>query len=361
MNRKTFEKTQGHTVHNILQVQNYGSDIKTHFKILSPVQVTVESCTGLTPDDTYTVLMLSPSGSFYRAQKLDEWFRATNARSQHRHDYFELLLVLQGEVIQQIEGQDYLYRAGTCCLINRNIMHAERFIGSAEICFIGLSLDFTKSLLNDQAFLLFEQEHSLRENPVLKFMQANLADEITKEYQDLFPSHGNTSSAEELTELVDALLNIMIKPTSGATYRIKGVLCELLDYLQNEFYATPVRLSSSADNLLFLRIRRLLEDTDGRLPRAELAATLHYNGSYLNEIVQRHTGMCLFDYGMTFCFAKAEHLLLESDLSVSEIAVQLKFSNRTHFYTLFREKYGMTPQEWRKRQKQTASIELSKT
>lgn len=348
MDIHAIEKTQGHTIHNILQVQNYGSNIETYFKILSPVQITVESCTGLAADDTYTVLMLSPSGSFYRAQKLNDWFYATNARSPHRHDYFELLLVLQGEVIQQIEGQDYLYRAGTCCLINRNIMHAERFIGKAEICFIGLSVELIKSLLNAQTSLLFEQERSLQENPILKFMQANLADEVIKEYQDLFPSHGNTSSAEILTERVDALLNIMIKPAAGATYYVKGELCELLAYLQKEFYATPVRLSSSADNLLFLRIRRLFEDTHGRLSRAELAAKLHYNGSYLNDIVQRYTGLCLFDYGMTFCFKRTEYLLLNTDLSVSEIAMQLKFTNRTHFYKLFREKYGMTPREWRK-------------
>ena len=95
----------------------------------------------------------------------------------------------------------------------------------------------------------------------------------------------------------------------------------------------------------------MLEDTDGRLPRSELARLLNYNGSYLNSIVQRRTGLCLFDYGMTFCFQKAERLLRETTLSVSEIALQLKFTNRTHFYELFRQKYGMTPQQWRKMQK----------
>ena len=112
-----------------------------------------------------------------------------------------------------------------------------------------------------------------------------------------------------------------------------------------------VHLSSSPESLLFLRISRLLEDTDGRLPRSELARLLNYNGSYLNSIVQRRTGLCLFDYGMTFCFQKAERLLRETTLSVSEIALQLKFTNRTHFYELFRQKYGMTPQQWRKMQK----------
>ena len=147
------------------------------------------------------------------------------------------------------------------------------------------------------------------------------------------------------------MTHILHEPSAAATYYLKGALCELFDFLSSGFYVTPVHLSSSPESLLFLRISRLLEDTDGRLPRSELARLLNYNGSYLNSIVQRRTGLCLFDYGMTFCFQKAERLLRETTLSVSEIALQLKFTNRTRFYELFRQKYGTTPQQWRKMQK----------
>ena len=58
--------------------------------------------------------------------------------------------------------------------------------------------------------------------------------------------------------------------------------------------------------------------------------------------------MCLFDYGMTFCLKKAEDYLANTKEPVSDIAARLGFSNRTHFYTLFKKKYGMTPNEYRK-------------
>ena len=98
------------------------------------------------------------------------------------------------------------------------------------------------------------------------------------------------------------MTHILHEPSAAATYYLKGALCELFDFLSSGFYVTPVHLSSSPESLLFLRISRLLEDTDGRLPRSELARLLNYNGSYLNSIVQRRTGLCLFDYGTTFCF-----------------------------------------------------------
>ena len=264
---------------------------------------------------------------------------------------FELMLVLEGEVIQQIEEKEYPYRAGTCCLVNRSILHNERFTGPAKLCFIGLSVDFVRSLTESASLQLFEAERHLPENPILQFMLANLGQDLRKEYQDLFPTPENTDSLQALTALIARMTHILHEPSAAATYYLKGALCELFDFLSSGFYVTPVHLSSSPESLLFLRISRLLEDTDGRLPRSELARLLNYNGSYLNSIVQRRTGLCLFDYGMTFCFQKAERLLRETTLSVSEIALQLKFTNRTHFYELFRQKYGMTPQQWRKMQK----------
>ena len=193
-------------------------------------------------------------------------------------------------------------------------------------------------------------EKDLQDTPADVWL-ANLGQDLRKEYQDLFPTPENTDSVQTLATLIARMTHILHEPSTAATYYLKGALCELFDFLSSGFYVTPVHLSSSPESLLFLRISRLLEDTDGRLPRSELARLLNYNGSYLNSIVQRRTGLCLFDYGMTFCFQKAERLLRETTLSVSEIALQLKFTNRTHFYELFRQKYGMTPQQWRKMQK----------
>lgn len=332
----------------ILAIESQNGDPSTLFKIMAPVQITIESCTGLTEQDSYSIQMYSSTGCWKHHNRLDAMFRSFNARPPHRHDYFEFLFVLEGELIQKIENKEYLYRAGTCCLINRSILHAEHFIGPARICFVGLSVDLIRELLEESPHQLFDPARHLEENPVIRFMIANMGTDVRKEYQDLFPVPDNKASAETVSDLIEKMADIFLSPGAASSYYLKGLLCELFHYLRSGFYATPVYLSASPENLLFLRISRLLEDTNGRLPRNELSRILSYNGSYLNAIVQRHTGMCLFDYGMTFCFKRAEQLLRDTDLSVSEIATQLHFSNRTHFYTLFRKRYGMTPQEWRK-------------
>lgn len=173
---------------NILEVENRGSQLSTFYKIMSPVQITLESCTGLGETDQYSIQMFSPNGCWLHENSMDALFRALSSRPLHRHDYFELMLVLEGEVIQQIEEKEYPYRAGTCCLVNRSILHNERFIGPAKLCFIGLSVDFVRSLTESAPLQLFEAERHLPENPVLQFMLANLGQDLRKEYQDLFPT-----------------------------------------------------------------------------------------------------------------------------------------------------------------------------
>lgn len=83
------------------------------------------------------------------------------------------------------------------------------------------------------------------------------------------------------------------------------------------------------------------------MSRSELERLLNYSGDYLNRIVNKYAGMCLYDYGMTFCLKKAAKYLTETNESIGAIANRLQFTNRTHFYSLFKEKYGVTPKEYR--------------
>ena len=99
--------------------------------------------------------------------------------------------------------------------------------------------------------------------------------------------------------------------------------------------------------MIFARISHLIEERNGRVTRNELARQLNYSGDYINRIVNKFTGLCLFDYSMNFCMKKAADELVHSEKTIGEIANGLHFSNRTHFYKLFKEKYGVTPKEFR--------------
>ena len=78
-----------------------------------------------------------------------------------------------------------------------------------------------------------------------------------------------------------------------------------------------------------------------------MSEILNYNGTYLGKIVKKYTGQSLFDYSMNFTMEYAAKLLRETKKSVSEIASELKFNNRTHFYKIFNSYYEVTPKAYR--------------
>ena len=145
------------------------------------------------------------------------------------------------------------------------------------------------------------------------------------------------------------MIQTLLYPDFGASYQIKGLLCAFLAYLSSPqyYHCTNIRLDTNSDFLLFSRITHLFEESNGRMSRAELERLLNYSGDYLNRIVNKYVGMCLYDYGMTFCLKKAAKYLSETNESIGSIAAKLQFTNRTHFYSLFKEKYGVTPKEYR--------------
>lgn len=338
-----------HTVEDIIQGHNLGSTINSYLKILAPLQFTLETCSGIDTDDYINILMASPSKTYsYHFQNGAE-IQQFNTKTPHLHDFYELLIVLDGEIHQQIEHTDFVFHSGSCCLMNRNIVHKEIFHSKATLLFIGLSEELVKSLVEEEQNAYFPEIERPAANPILKFMMDNLSKTDTKEYLDFLPGINNKDWYRILHDLADHILQAILFPKMGSTYIMKGMILELFGYLSDpeQFHITPVHVTSDTDFLLFSHVSHLMEDTNGRITRSELEHTLNYSGNYINTIVKKYTGLCLFDYSMTFCMKKAAHMLTTSTISIMEIMEELNFTNTTHFYKCFKKQYHMTPKQYR--------------
>lgn len=119
------------------------------YQIKTPFQITFMSSNGSSAQDFLSITTLSGSHSCHYQQKLSDHHAQYSNRELHIHDYFELLVVLEGTVHQMIEDKEYLYTPGSCCLINRSLYHLEDYSGPARVLFIGFSVDFIKELFED--------------------------------------------------------------------------------------------------------------------------------------------------------------------------------------------------------------------
>ena len=87
----------------------------------------------------------------------------------------------------------------------------------------------------------------------------------------------------------------------------------------------------------------------GRITTASIDNLNFKAGAYLNDICKKHSGLSLYNFGMTYCIKEAARLLSESSYTVSEVEAYLGFTNSTQFYKEFKKAYGMTPAKYKRR------------
>ena len=110
--------------------------------------------------------------------------------------------------------------------------------------------------------------------------------------------------------------------------------------------------SLTPSQLLYRKACDLMQEqklyTDSSLNREKLARILGTNYLYLSDAIRDCSGMTVGDFLDDHRIVYAAGLLVATDEPVGIISDLSGFSSRSHFNTLFREKFKMTPTEYRK-------------
>jgi len=231
-------------------------------------------------------------------------------------------------------------------------MHAEEYNTDFEIVFLQISTDLMKRIYSDLTLNFFDIEKISSDSDMNEFLSKNLGSDSDtgKAYVDFIPKGSNDEIANTLHQYFDKITRETMMPQVGSTVNVLNLLKQLFLFMSisGNFSTIPVQIGSTAETMLFDQIMTAMTETDGRISRSQLSEKLNYSGVYLNEICKKYTGKSLFDYGMTFCMKKAASLLTGSNDNIGDISAYLGFTNRTHFYKVFKEQYGMTPAEYRR-------------
>ena len=89
------------------------------------------------------------------------------------------------------------------------------------------------------------------------------------------------------------------------------------------------------------------------LTREKLSRLVSYDSAYLSKLFRAETGLSYIDYLFQSRMLRAREMLLETDDRISEISARCGFSDFSYFCARFRQFYGMTPREWRERNRET--------
>ena len=85
-----------------------------------------------------------------------------------------------------------------------------------------------------------------------------------------------------------------------------------------------------------------------RLTCRSVAQVFSYHPNYVNRIVRELTGLSLHEYIVAVKIRHANRLLLETDMTITDIAYYLAFHDSSSFSSVYRAHTGMKPSERRK-------------
>lgn len=106
------------------------------------------------------------------------------------------------------------------------------------------------------------------------------------------------------------------------------------------------------DTALYMELQQLMNEKklyrDPKLTRDRVVAKLGTSRKTFIEVLQNHINMSFIDYVNTFRLNEASALLENEEYTNETIAEVVGFGSVNTFYRQFRNKYGISPSEYRK-------------
>ncbi|AOF92975.1 helix-turn-helix domain protein (plasmid) [Sinorhizobium sp. RAC02] len=150
--------------------------------------------------------------------------------------------------------------------------------------------------------------------------------------------------------LAGLLVDEVSTPTKHAVYAeslVGSIVSGLLDVSDHGTELPNGRLTQAQLNKLIMHVNTR---SDGRLSVAEMAETVGLSESWFANVFKQTTGKTPLQWQLARRIDLAQKLLVESELSITDIAAQLGFSDQAHLTKTFRQIVGGTPAAWRRMQ-----------
>lgn len=254
----------------------------------------------------------------------------------HWHDSVEISYVLSGKIDDiYIDGAHYSSNAGDIVVINSKAIHSftNRSNGDREAVTILIPYDFIKPCVKGSEPIEFDCIS------IVESDQRRLAHfaELRKLLNAVVVSH--------LKQHRDEFAHVHL---TALSYQIIYVLLKYFVIRKEEKQA--VQTSKHRERLL--SIKNYVETHyDQNLSVEQIAHTFQLSPQYMSRFFIKHTGMTLFQYINELRLEKAYRDLMNTDLSILNVAMNHGFPNEKSFIRVFKNGYGVTPHQYRKARK----------
>jgi len=120
-------------------------------------------------------------------------------------------------------------------------------------------------------------------------------------------------------------------------------LSKILSVIRNQEFAGKSIEQTIRKACMYFR-----ENLNANVNIEQLASELNVGYSYFRQMFRKYTGISPTQYHLSLRIQKAKDLLVSTDQSFKEIAIDLGFESYFYFSRIFKDKTGRSPMEFRK-------------
>lgn len=252
--------------------------------------------------------------------------------NNHWHPQMEIILFLKGEAVFKCNSNTFSVKEGDLIVVNSNEIHYCQSLNcGVEYCWLVIDSSLLQSYSFDSCEVKYItpilQNHILFENKISNDTAINnCINNILKEYE--IKQYGyELAIKSSLFNLLMLMLRSYIKKTlNAAEYEKRGKDLEKLHKA----------LEYIGDNYLF------------DITTIQLARLVNFNEFYFSNLFKKTTGMTVKEYTNHLRINKAENLLKNTDMNVTEIALNTGFNDINYFSRIFKKYKQVSPTSYKK-------------
>ena len=266
--------------------------------------------------------------SFPRLQKLGFLLNADEIQSFHIHEFSEVILLIKGHLLHEINGSHHLLPPGTLVFVRPYDLHRLLPVNSERTVFASLVL--SSAVIRDLMSYLCTPalQHRFNASPEAPCLQ-------------LPPDEAKAL----MLQMEDVSNEQAVAPETSA---LKARVLAARLFAGHLLPPAPLERHASAPPAWLSRLRETAESWPSLhdAPR-RLHAHSPCHPSHLCKSFQRYYGETPTDFVNRLRLRQAVRLLNEPGAKVAAVAAELGFDSLSHFHRLFKRHYGLTPAAYR--------------
>lgn len=261
---------------------------------------------------------------------------------EHSHDFCELVIVTHGSAMHMLEGTEFPVTAGDVFLLQGRQRHY--FFNRKDLDLINIMYDPEKIAL---------PENELRRMPgyCAMFML-----EPTYRRQHRFASrlHLKRVPLGRVERLAAEMEQECDDDIPGREVALRAKLLELMVYLSRAYTS-----SDTTEAHALLRVGNVIGALENDFSKdwklEELLKIAHMSRSNLMRVFRKATGQTPIEYLVRLRIQRSMELLQNTDLSITEIAMEVGFNDSNYFTRQFRRILNESPRQFRTHQQAKGS------